>query len=85
MKKLILLFLITLSAKINFGQQVLQLNAIIDSIHQSHPSLKMYDAEGQSMDAAAKGAWSWMPPEAGTGFFMMPSSPISFFRVYFGL
>ncbi len=67
--------LITLSAKINFGQQVLQLAAIIDSIQQSHPYLKMYDAEGQSMDAAAKGAWSWMPPEAGTGFFMMPYNP----------
>jgi outer membrane protein TolC len=27
------------------------------------------------MDAAAKGAWSWMPPEAGTGLFMMPYNP----------
>ena len=67
--------LISLSGKINFGQQVLHLDAIIDSVQQSHPSLKMYDAEGQSMDAAAKGAWSWMPPEAGTGFFMMPYNP----------
>ena len=75
MKKIILLFLITLSVKINFGQEVLQLDAILDSIQQSHPSLKMYDAEVQSMDAAAKGAWSWMPPEAGTGFFMMPYNP----------
>ena len=75
MKKIILLLLVTLSAKINFGQQVMQLAAIIDSIQQSHPSLKMYDAEVQSMDAAAKGAWSWMPPEAGTGFFMMPYNP----------
>ena len=75
MKKIILLFLITLLVKINFGQKVSQLDAILDSIQQSHPSLKMYDAEVQSMDAAAKGAWSWMPPEAGTGFFMMPYNP----------
>ena len=75
MKKIMFILLITLSGKINFGQQVLHLDAIIDSVQQSHPSLKMYDAEGQSMDAAAKGAWSWMPPEAGTGFFMMPYNP----------
>ena len=75
MKKIMFLLLITLSGKINFGQQVLHLDAIIDSVQQSHPSLKMYDAEGQSMDAAAKGAWSWMPPEVGTGFFMMPYNP----------
>ena len=66
------LLLITLSGKIIFGQQVLHLDSIIDSVEQAHPSLKMYDAEGQSMDVAAKGAWSWMPPEVGTGFFMMP-------------
>ncbi len=32
----------------------------------------MYDAEIQSMDAAAKGAKSWMPPQVETGFFMTP-------------
>ena len=69
------ILLITFSGKIIIGQQVLHLDAIIDSIHQSHPSVKMYDAEVKSMDAAAKGAWSWMPPEAGTGIFMMPYNP----------
>ena len=69
------ILLITFSGKIIIGQQVLHLDAIIDSIHKSHPSVKMYDAEVKSMDAAAKGAWSWMPPEAGTGFFMMPYNP----------
>jgi outer membrane protein TolC len=32
----------------------------------------MYDAEIASINAASKGAWTWMPPEIGTGFFMMP-------------
>ena len=55
--------------------QTKSLDEILNEIQNAHPSLKMYDAEVQSMDAAAKGAWSWMPPEAGTGFFMMPYNP----------
>ena len=75
MKKIIVILLITLSGKINFGQQVLQLNAVIDAIQQSHPSIKMYDAEIRSMDEAAKGAKSWMPPEINTGLWMVPYNP----------
>jgi outer membrane protein TolC len=55
--------------------QMLTLEQVKDSVRQAHPSLRMYDAEVKSMDAAAKGAWSWMPPEAGTGFFMVPYNP----------
>ena len=55
--------------------QTKTLDEILIEIQLANPSLKMYDAEVQSMDAAAKGAWSWMPPEAGTGFFMMPYNP----------
>src|SRR6476660_9849333 len=55
--------------------QTMNLDAIQDSIRQSHPSLKMYDYEIRSMDAAAKGAKSWMPPEFGTGFWMVPYNP----------
>lgn len=29
----------------------------------------MYDADIQSMDAAANGAKSWMPPQVETGFY----------------
>jgi hypothetical protein len=32
----------------------------------------MYDADIQSMDAAAKGARSWMAPQVSTGLFMTP-------------
>ncbi len=75
MKKIIFILLLTFTAKTNFGQPVLQLNAIIDSIQQSHPSIKMYDAEIRSMDEAAKGAKSWMPPEVSTGLWMVPYNP----------
>jgi len=75
MKTILFIFLLTLAGKTIFGQQVLQLNAIIDSIQQSHPSIKMYDAEIRSMDEAAKGAKSWMPPEISTGLWMVPYNP----------
>ncbi|MEI9934949.1 MAG: TolC family protein [Ferruginibacter sp.] len=50
----------------------MQLDDILDSIQQSHPSVKMYDANIQSMNAAAKGARSWMAPEIATGLWMVP-------------
>ena len=52
--------------------QILKLDAIIDSITASHPVVKMYNYEIRSMDEAAKGAKSWMPPEVSTGFWMVP-------------
>ena len=52
--------------------QTLKLDDILDSIRQSHPSVKMYDAEIRSMDAAAAGAQNWMAPEISTGFWMTP-------------
>ena len=52
--------------------QVLKLNAVIDSITASHPVVKMYNNEIRSMDEAAKGAKSWMPPEISTGLWMVP-------------
>ena len=52
--------------------QTLNLNAIIDSIKVSHPVVKMYANEIRSMDEAAKGAKSWMPPEFSSGLWMVP-------------
>jgi outer membrane protein TolC len=52
--------------------QMLKLTDILSGIEKSHPSLKMYDAEIQSMDAASKGARNWMAPEVSTGFWMTP-------------
>lgn len=55
--------------------QILKLDTIIDSIKTKHPVVKMYDHEIRSMDEAAKGARSWMPPEFSSGFWMVPYNP----------
>src|SRR5271170_5329056 len=52
--------------------QTMTLTDILDSIQQSHPSMKMYDAEIQSSDEAAMGAKNWAAPEISTGFWMTP-------------
>ncbi len=57
------------------AQKLMSINAIMDSIKAGNPSFKMYDAEIRSMDEAAKGAKSWMPPEISTGFWMVPYNP----------
>ncbi|WP_411275159.1 TolC family protein [Daejeonella sp.] len=73
--KSILALVIFLLLVISSEAQQLSISQVKESILQNHPSLRMYDSEAESMDAAAKGAWSWMPPELGTGFFMMPYNP----------
>jgi len=55
--------------------QTMKLEAIIDSITVSHPVVKMYNNEIRSMDEAAKGAKSWMPPEFSSGLWMTPYNP----------
>jgi outer membrane protein TolC len=55
--------------------QTIHLEDILKSVEENHPQLKMYDAEIRSMDTAAAGAKSWMPPEFSTGFWMMPYNP----------
>lgn len=54
---------------------MLPLRNILDSIRLRNPSMKMYDAEIKSMDVAATGAKSWMPPDLSTGFWMTPYNP----------
>lgn len=56
----------------NSKAQTLTLDNVLSTIKTNNPQLKMYDADIQSMDAAAKGAKSWMPPQVETGFFMTP-------------
>lgn len=70
-----LLTIVFLSVVTTSNGQNLTLDQVKESILQAHPSIRMYDAEVQSMDAAAKGAWSWMPLEASSGLFMMPYNP----------
>lgn len=52
--------------------QTLSLDEVLTNVKTNNPQLKMYDADIQSMDAAAKGAKSWMAPQVSTGFFMTP-------------
>lgn len=54
------------------GAQVLKLEDILDSITISNPVVQMFNSEIRSMDEAAKGAKSWMPPEFSAGFWMVP-------------
>jgi outer membrane protein TolC len=54
------------------AQQQLSLAALLDSIKAANPLLKMYDNDIRSMDEAAKGAYSWMPPEFGASMWMVP-------------
>nr|WP_314897729.1 TolC family protein [uncultured Flavobacterium sp.] len=56
----------------NLVAQTLSLEEVLTNIKTNNPQFKMYDADIQSMDAAAKGARSWMPPQVSTGFFMTP-------------
>lgn len=76
MKNLYLLFGLTfLTDLTGYTQNLTDINAILDSVQSNNPSLKMYDAEVRSMDEAAKGAKSWMPPELSAGLFMTPYDP----------
>ena len=52
--------------------QTLSLEEILVTIKLNNPQLKMYDADIKGMEAAAKGAKSWMPPQLETGLFMSP-------------
>ena len=56
----------------NMVAQTLSLDTVLTNIRTNNPQLKMYDADIKSMDAAAKGAKSWMAPQVETGFFMTP-------------
>ena len=55
--------------------QTLSLDEVLALVKENNPQLKMYDAEIQSMDAAASGARSWMAPQVETGFFTTPYNP----------
>lgn len=54
------------------AQPRLSLSTLLDSIERNNPVNRMYEADIRSMDEAANGARSWMPPEIGAGLFMTP-------------
>ena len=57
------------------AQTPMPLQEILKTVEANNPSLKMYEAESRSLTEAAKGAYSWMPPEGGAGLFMTPYNP----------
>ncbi len=72
LKNKLLPTLLALAVSFSSKSQILKLDAVIDSIKSLHPVVKMYNNEIRSMDEAAKGAKSWMPPEFSSGFWMVP-------------
>ena len=72
MLKLVCTLAVLVSTSAIYSQQLYSITQIMDSIETSNPIGKMYDADIRSMDEAARGAKSWMPPEVGAGFFMTP-------------
>lgn len=72
MKKVAFILILTGSFLLSKAQSHLSLDQVLTEIRTKHPALKRFDADIRSQDEAAKGAWSWMPPEVGTGFWMVP-------------
>jgi outer membrane protein TolC len=54
------------------GQTPMTLPDILTTMEKNNPGLKMYEAEARAFNEEAKGAYSWMAPEAGAGLFMTP-------------
>ena len=75
MKRFKLLIGGMLFMQVALSQQVLTMQEIQSASELNHPTLKMLNAEARSMNEAAKGAYSWMPPELGAGFFQTPYDP----------
>ncbi len=75
LKNNLLTILLVIAVVCCSNAQPLKLDAVLDSITASHPVVKMYNSEIRSMDEAAKGAKSWMPPEFTTGLWMTPYNP----------
>jgi outer membrane protein TolC len=72
MKRFFIVIISLLMLKQLASAQTLELHDVLNTVQKSYPSLKMYDAEIQSLDAAAKGARNWMPPEISAGLWMTP-------------
>ena len=75
MKRLLFFFALVVNIHFAQAQHILTEDEIKTAIISNHPTLKMLDAEARSMDEAAKGAYSWMPPELGAGFYQTPYNP----------
>lgn len=75
MKKIAFIVVLTSAALIVKAQDHLSLQQVLNEIKDKHPTLKRFNAEIRSQNEAARAAWSWMAPELGTGFWMLPYNP----------
>jgi outer membrane protein, heavy metal efflux system len=72
MKPLLIIIIFFFAIAHSNAQSVMSLDSVLSVIDTNNPVVKMYNADIQSTDEAAKGAKSWMPPELGTGLWMVP-------------
>ncbi len=54
------------------GQQRVSLDSILSVVKERNPLVKSFSSRADAMNAYAKGAKSWMAPEVGGGFWMLP-------------
>src|SRR5258708_3375925 len=54
------------------GQQRVSLDSILPVVKERNPLVKSFSSRADAMNAYAKGAKSWMAPEVGGGFWMLP-------------
>ena len=73
--KSIITFIFLVTCVVVHAQTGIRLHEILQTIDSANPTAKMYTAQIQSLDEAAKGARSWMPTEFGTGLWMTPYNP----------
>lgn len=75
MKKIATIFFLLIGVLHAKAQDTLSLHDILMHISNHSQHLQVFDAQIKSEDAATKGAYSWEPPELGTGFWMTPYNP----------
>ncbi|MEJ7830532.1 MAG: TolC family protein [Segetibacter sp.] len=75
MKKFAIIPILIIATLLSDAQNTIPLQQVLAEIKTKNPAQKRFDADIRSLDEAAKGARSWMPPEVGTGFWMVPYNP----------
>ena len=70
--KVILIAAFALSGLTTQAQRGVSLDSILSVIKERNPMLKSYRSRSEAMNAYAQGAKTWMAPEVGGGFWMLP-------------
>ncbi|MBI1767148.1 MAG: TolC family protein [Bacteroidetes bacterium] len=67
----LLAIMLLIGSQVN-GQHRVSLDSILTVVKERNPMLKSYSSRADAMNEYAKGAKSWMAPEVGGGFWMLP-------------